>query len=334
VRALITGRAARFALGVAVSGAFLVATLRQVDLAVAARLLLEVDLAWVVVALGMVALELTIRAARWRILLRPFRVVPYRYAAGYLCVGYFANMVLPARLGDLARAVLAGRKLQISQLATLGTIIVERLADGLTILAFVIVFGLVVTGISTLVTSAVLLAAAAIGGIAVLVVGAQVARRLRLQETRRGAVLLSIIRRIAVGATALHDPRPAMVVVGLTLAGFGVAVGAFLATAVAVSISLTPLQAIVAMGALALSTALPAAPGSLGTYEFVGVAILTAFGVAPEAALATVVLFHAMVLLLPATLGLVTAWLVHFSVREVMPHAVIESPGAPAAGEA
>ena len=62
----------------------------------------------------------------------------------YLAIGYFANSMLPARLGDVARAYLAGRAFGISRLAVLGTIVVERLADGLFILFVVAVLGLTV----------------------------------------------------------------------------------------------------------------------------------------------------------------------------------------------
>jgi hypothetical protein len=331
MRLLIISRPVRLAGGVAISVAFLAATLRQVDLAAAVRLLLEAQPVWIIVAIGLVAGEVILRAIRWRLLLRPFRLVPLRYATGYLCVGYFANTLLPARLGDLARAALAGRTLGVPQLATLGTIVVERLADGITILALVIVCGLVVTGVSALVGTAALLAVGAAGTVVALVTFVVVARLLRVHETRRGAALVGVVRRIAVGATALREASTFLAVIGLTLAAFGLAVGAFLATSTAVGIVVTPLQAAVVMGGLALSTAIPAAPGAIGTYEFVGVTILTSFGVAPEAALATVLLVHAIALLVPSLAGLATVWALHFNVRDVAAGAGIEPPRVPAA---
>ena len=65
------------------------------------------------------------------------------------------------------------------------------------------------------------------------------------------------------------------------------------------------------MGGLALSTAVPAAPGSLGTYEFVGTTILIGLGVPSEPALAIVVLVHVMATLPPAVVGLVMSWTLH-----------------------
>jgi uncharacterized protein (TIRG00374 family) len=331
VRRLIAGRGVRLTAGLAISLVFIAATLRQVDLAVALRLLFAAQPAWILAAIALVASEVVVRAIRWRVLLRPFRVVPLRYAAGYLCVGYFANTLLPARLGDLARAALAGRTLGIPRLATLGTIVVERLLDGLTILALVILFGLIVTGASTLVGTALLLAATGIIALLVLLGVLLVARKLGLHERRYGAAALAVVRRVAIGATAMRDPSNAAGVMGLTLLAYGLAVAAFLATATAVGISVTPLQAAVVMGGLALSTAIPAAPGSLGTYEFVGVAILTSFGVPPEAALATVLLVHAIALLVPSVAGLATAWVLHFNVREVASASPIDAPRATAA---
>lgn len=328
---LIAGRGVRLTAGLAISVVFIAATLRQVDLAVALRLLFAAQPAWILVAIALVASEVVVRAIRWRVLLRPFRVVPVRYAAGYLCIGYFANTLLPARLGDLARAAFAGRTLGIPQLATLGTIVVERLLDGLTILALVILFGLIVTGASTLVGTALLLAATGIVALLVLLGVLLVARKLGLHERRYGAAALAVVRRVAIGATALRDPSTVAGVMGLTLLAYGLAVAAFLATATAVGISVTPLQAAVVMGGLALSTAIPAAPGSLGTYEFVGVAILTSFGVPPEAALATVLLMHAIALLVPSVAGLATAWVLHFNVREVASASPIDAPRATAA---
>ena len=59
----------------------------------------------------MVLVELAIRAERWRILLGPSAQVPVRSALAYLSVGYFANTILPARLGE-ARCLIALKQLE------------------------------------------------------------------------------------------------------------------------------------------------------------------------------------------------------------------------------
>jgi uncharacterized protein (TIRG00374 family) len=51
-------------------------------------------------------------------------------------IGFAANCVLPARLGEFIRANLLGTQEEISGSASFGTIVVERLFDGFTLLIF------------------------------------------------------------------------------------------------------------------------------------------------------------------------------------------------------
>jgi uncharacterized protein (TIRG00374 family) len=51
-------------------------------------------------------------------------------------IGYMANNVLPARIGELVRAYVVSRKKKVRKTATLATIFVERVFDGLTMLGF------------------------------------------------------------------------------------------------------------------------------------------------------------------------------------------------------
>jgi uncharacterized protein (TIRG00374 family) len=54
---------------------------------------------------------------------------------GATVIGYFANNVLPMRLGEVARAVYIGEKEGTDKSASLGTIAVERIFDGITAIA-------------------------------------------------------------------------------------------------------------------------------------------------------------------------------------------------------
>ena len=48
---------------------------------------------------------------------------------GYLLVGYLANNILPARLGELVRSHYLGDREGISRASALGTVVVERVVD-------------------------------------------------------------------------------------------------------------------------------------------------------------------------------------------------------------
>jgi len=55
------------------------------------------------------------------------------------CIGYMGNNIYPARAGEVLRAVVLKRREGVPISASLATIIVERIFDGVVMLAFVFV---------------------------------------------------------------------------------------------------------------------------------------------------------------------------------------------------
>ena len=313
-----SGRAGalRLAAGIAISALFAVLTVSRVDLPEVLVALRRVELPAIVVAVGLVLVELGLRALRWQRLLVPLAAVPVTRTAQYLAIGYFANTMLPARLGDLARAFLAGRSFGVSRLGVLGTILVERLADGLFILAVVVVLGVFVAGGASLAVTAAWLVVIAVAGAAVGAAGLLYLRAGGSDGRIRGR-LWALVEKVLRGAEALRSPLRLVTVFALTAAAFGTAVVTFAVIAGAAGVELSPWQAALVMGGLALSTSIPAAPGSLGTYEFVGLSIMTAIGFNPEVSLAVVVLVHLIATLPVALAGLLATWRLHFRVGEI-----------------
>ena len=323
-------RAIRFLLGAAIGVALLAITIARVDLASVGAVLAGASAPGLVLALGVVFVDLGIRSLRWQILLRALpsgRPATFGLAAGYLTIGYLANLLLPARLGDLARAYLAGATFQAGRLATLGTIMVERVSDGGTMLAIAILSSLVVAGVAAVRSLALYAAALAVAGFGALLVGWWIVTRTRVGTTSAGRVLRDLGDRLSAGTVALRSVSGAVSVGLATLAAAGTAtIIAWLVTG-SVGIALRPEQAVLFLSAIALSLAIPAAPGSIGTYEFVGVTVLTSLGHSPERALAAIVLMRAVGTLPPAALGVVSAWVLH-----IRP-AVIVGTAAPAEAE-
>jgi len=310
--------AIRFAAGIVISAAFILATLSRVDAGQVIRALQEVRPAGLVVALVLVWLEIGVRAVRWRALLAPIRRVPFTGCLAYLCIGYFANTLLPGRLGDVARAYLAGTAFGIGRLVTFGTILIERFSDGITILVIVVVSGLLVAAGDVLAASAFQLLVAGAAVAAIVATAAVLAVRTGLTETRAGTAAQKVIRPLLDGGAALRRPAGIATLLGLTLLAFGLAVVAFDATAAAVGLELTIVEAAFVMGALALSTAIPAGPGSVGTYEFVGVTVLVSLGFPAEPALASVLLVHLLAALPPSIAGLGALWAYHLRIGSLV----------------
>ncbi len=83
-------------------------------------------------------LGILIRAYRWRHIMAPLHRASLRNLFSATMIGFMAIDILPARLGEVARAVLIGRKEPVSKSSALATIVVERLFDIFTLLLLLV----------------------------------------------------------------------------------------------------------------------------------------------------------------------------------------------------
>jgi len=319
----------RLVLGLLVSVAFLALVLARVDLAEVGAALRSANVTLLFIALGVVAVDLLVRAFRWRVLLEAIVPNPPSVvrAASYLTIGYMANAILPARLGDVARAYLAGTAFGAARLATFGTVMVERVSDGLAMVALALLSSLVVVSVAQVRDLQAQAVALVVAGFTALGIAWLALRRGPLARTRPGAVVRGLLDRLGAGAGALGSPRGAALVVGATAAAATTAAIVWATVAGAVGLSLAPEQVLLVSSGTALSMAIPAAPSSLGTFEFVGVLILTGFGATPEVGLAAVLLVRLVATVPMALVGLVVTWATH-----LRPSAMF-APPAPGGGE-
>ena len=312
----------RLAIGVAISAIFLGLTLARVDLPQAAAAIGAAAPAGLALALAIVLVDLALRALRWKVLLDHLAGdqagPPFRLAFGYLTIGFLANAVLPARLGDVARAYLAGATFPGGRLAILGSVVVERVADGLTMLALAALSVLAVGAVAGTGDLVVVGTIAAGAGVVGLVVAWFLLVRTRLGSSRAGVLVAGLAARVGAGANALRSPRPAATVVALT--GLMTTTAVLVAASVtgAVGLDLSPIEVVLFLSGVALSLAIPAAPGAIGTYEFVGVTIITSLGYSPEQGLATILLMRVLTTLPPVLLGVVSVWVLQVRPGELV----------------
>jgi len=296
----------RAAIGVGISATFVAVILRTIDLELMGD-------AWGTVEFGMVPLaalisfvEVGVRAARWRLLLRSLAPVGYTTVLGYLAIGHLANAILPARLGDVARGLLTGVRLRVARVSVLGTIAVERVSDA-GLLGLAVTFGVLV-GFRQFASTMAMLAGAGAATVAVGVVVFVILRRESVAGTRPGAFIRHHGSRFWVGATGFRHRRDPALWATLTVVSFGLTVLIFFMVATAVGLTIPIWQAALIIAAVTLSLAIPAGPASIGTYEFVGVTVMASMGFAPEQSLLCVALVHAVVVVPPSSLGLAAVW--------------------------
>ena len=127
-------------IGLAIAVGALYYTLRNISLDELIASFKEIELVYILPALGIIILTFVVRAYRWQILLRPFKQIPIKDIYAPLMIGFMGN-ILPARAGEFLRAYLIGKKQKITFSGALSTIIVERLFDLICLLGlFVWVF--------------------------------------------------------------------------------------------------------------------------------------------------------------------------------------------------
>lgn len=129
----------QFWFGVFVSLLFLWLALRGLHLGDFWKAVQKADYVWLIPGVGVYFIGVWIRAWRWHYLLGPIKQIPTRTMFPVTVIGYMGNNVYPARAGEVLRAVVLKRREGVSVSASLATVVVERVFDGVVMLAFIFV---------------------------------------------------------------------------------------------------------------------------------------------------------------------------------------------------
>ena len=304
-------------LGLIISAIFLWLAFRKVDFTLVWQRLRTANLAYV--ALGIVAyfLALFIRTWRWKVLLLPMKRISLLRLFPVLSAGYMANNIYPARAGDLLRTVLLRKKEEVPISASLATIIVEHLFDGIAILALVLLnlrqltnfapnsqwVGIIETsaswvglifGLILLVFVSMVLLPEKMHRFTTWVINHLVPAKLR--EPVGG-----IIEKFTVGLRVLRSPLQSLLVMLQSVMIWVVEAGLYWGVMKAMGLQLSFQSLLMVVGIVNLVLLVPAAPGGLGTFDAATKSMMELFGVSPENALSYALLLR-VALWLPVTL--------------------------------
>lgn len=99
----------------------------------------EADYSWLLLSVFFALLAFISRAQRWVLLIHPLGFSPSLKNAFYaLMTGYLANIALP-RVGEITRCVALGKKEKIPVDQLIGTVVVERTIDFMSLLLIMII---------------------------------------------------------------------------------------------------------------------------------------------------------------------------------------------------
>jgi glycosyltransferase 2 family protein len=279
------------------------------------------NLVWLFPALALFIAMFGLRAWRWSILLGGTRFAPTWHAN---LIGYFFNIVLPLRLGEIARAYVISKNGAVTMTRALAAVLVERLIDLASVLLLFAWFTHQVpmraslTRVAALVSVGV--AVAVIGAVLVVVKGEAVENAIAPRlDPRKAELWLSRSRQIRTALRAVGSARQLTQSLVLT-------VGIWTFTILVASMCLRAFlpensggtQAGLVVVMANLGGALPSAPGGLGVVQgFATSALVVPFGVEESRALAFVLVWSLGQLLVLLVLGFASIGRVGLSFREI-----------------
>jgi uncharacterized protein (TIRG00374 family) len=307
----------QFWLGVVISLAFLYIALRGLQLGEMLSALGSANYWWLIPGVAVYFLAVWVRAWRWHYLLRPVKSVPTRKMFPIVAIGYMGNNIYPARAGEVLRAVVLKRRTGVSVSASLATVIVERVFDGVVMLAFVFLnlpelARLQVTSgfIGNIQTLAIWGAGIFSAALAFFLLAAMFplqAERIvdwlaqRLVPGRFRQPLTSLAYRFLSGLECLRSPREALMIFLTSVVIWLLETGKYWFVMLAFPFKVRFFTLMLMNGIVNLATTIPSAPGYVGTFDAPGIAVLTAYGVEHALAASYTLVLH-VALWLPITL--------------------------------
>jgi len=272
---------------------------------------------WLVPGIGVYFVGVWVRAWRWHYLLKPIKEIPTKAMFPITTIGYMGNNIYPARAGEVLRAVILKRKEGVSVSASLATIIVERIFDGVVMLAFVFIN---LPELARLTSSsgfvgniqqvAVVGTGIFLGALAVFLLAAmfpQVTAKVglwfveHLTPQRLHAKIISIMNKFLDGLASLRSPWNVLMVFFTSVIIWLLETAKYWFVMHAFNFSVSFFALMLMNGIVNLATTIPSAPGYIGTFDAPGIAVLTAYGVSQANAAGYTLTLH-VALWLPITL--------------------------------
>jgi len=254
-----------------------------------------------------------LRSLRWGAILRPLEKVNPLSLFGVTCVGFLAIAAIPARLGELARPYLITKKSHINMTSALGTILIERLADILTLMFMLAGSLIFFTMPAWLIKPSVfffLLTMAVVGAVVFMIAARErsvkiLNRLLAALPDRYAAAANRLVNQLIDGFEVVKNPQCLFLIVFYSVLIWSVNIAAIYLMFLAFNFDLTVLAAFILMVVLMVGIAIPTAPGFVGNWHFFCILALSLFGIARPDALTFSVVYHFLSMAVIGGLGLI-----------------------------
>jgi len=333
----------KFFIGSSISLFLLWVVFHQVRFSLLWQTLSRAHYVYLVPVLAILYGNMALRAARWDFLLRPVKRVSFSTLIGSLFIGFMANNLLPARMGDVLRGYIMGKVEGISKTSSFATIVVEKLFDAITVLSFLMVLFVTVKNMQTYPSFKKALKVGGYVSFGIFAVTLSVLffiknyfeqfcrviawalapfSKLALGWSERGVQHLHSFREGLLSAERWDYLSAAFLFSFLTWGTYALAIHI---TCLTFRVTLPLSASFLAMVAICLGTVIPFTPGYIGTYHAAVTYSLLLYRVPLEKAVGISLVFHASCFLLTTLMGFFYLWRYRISFRRVKEE-VVEGP--------
>ena len=319
----------RLAVGLAVSAVFFGLIVNGLDFDAFFANITGADYAWLIPAVVVYFLGVWARTWRWHYMLRHIQPIGMGPLFRYVCIGYMGNNIYPARAGELLRSYVLKRETGVRMSASLATVLVERLFDGLVMLLFVFVALPFVSLNEELDEFRPYIVSLTILFVGALVIFLLLAARPPLARAIYAPLVrtflppaferpaLDMAERFLKGLESLTRGREVLMIFATTVVVWLFETGKYWFVMHAFDFEVGVFTLVLMNGIVNLATSLPGLPGHIGTFDYPGIVVLNAAGVDWDTAAAYTAVLH-LALWLPITLlGAFFLWRTHVSPREL-----------------
>jgi uncharacterized protein (TIRG00374 family) len=316
----------RFWLGMVISLVCLVLVLRNIDYRDVLGALAGADYIWLIPASLPLAATIASKVLRWQLLFpQDHSKLHRRKLLAALMISYAMNTILPARLGELARAYVIGESENVGKSLALSTIVVEKILDVLTLLLILVLLLPFVSLPSWIRQPALLMTPLFLGLMAlVLALAYQRSRTLGLARVLLARVprlnadkALGTLESALSGFDALGSVRANLLLWSWSLAVW-VTSGLFiLMVMLAFHIEAPASAAFLALCVTSLGMTVPSSPGYIGVYHWLVVATLQIFAVERELALSFAFALHAVTFIPLTVVGIFYMMRENYSLQRI-----------------
>ena len=305
-----------FLAGVAISLLFLYFALRGLQFGDVWETLKGANYLWLIPGVLIYLVGVIARAWRWHYLLRPIKSIPTTTLFPITAIGYMGNNIYPARAGEVLRAIVLKKFEGVAISASLATIVVERVFDGIVMLGFVFLnlpelARLTVSSgfVGNIQTLALWGAGAFLGVLVLFLLAGMYPERTIwfVKWTSRYVIparfrdqVIGLAESFLGGLAALRSPRDVLMIFFTSIVIWLLETGKYWFVMQAFPLEVSFFTLMLMNGIVNLATTIPSAPGYVGTFDAPGIAVLQAYGVDKAIAAGYTLVLH-VALWLPIT---------------------------------